>query len=273
MSTAALNQQEIKALEQTRQRLSQLSHSLGSLYQQVLHSDPLPPWYTPVARAKRYTEADYVHDRASLQSVAAIISQNLATVSQHLSTHQDLFASMVVYPLPDFPGQTQEALLGQLLRKKLEPNVEDWVAEGRHTAGENRLQGVNGTLQQSELQDLWSWAGMAANEEARKHTWGEDFTLEEREMGVENVVTGLRRKLKEDPDESSDDDEDEEAVEFEADADEMEIVGVHRKESGDGLEFDLQPESEDTPVDFNVNAMPINDTFRFLMTGTIPSGR
>ncbi|MCJ1377322.1 mediator of RNA polymerase II transcription subunit 8 [Xylographa soralifera] len=254
MSAATLNPQEIKALEQTRQRLSQLSHSLGSLYQQIFHSDPLPPW-------------------ASLQSVAAIISQNLASVSQHLSTHQDLFASMIVYPLPNFPGQTQEDLLGQLLRKKLEPNVEDWVAEGRQTASDITGQDTNGTLQQSELQDLWSWAGMAANEKARKHTWGGNFTLEEREMGVENVVTGLRRKLKEDPDESSDEDENDDAEAIEADTDEMEIIGVHRKESGDGLEFDMQPESEDVPADFNITALPINDTFRFLMTGTIPSGR
>ena len=115
---------------------------------------------------------------------------------------------------------------------------------------------------------------MAANEEARKHTWGGNFTLDEREMGVENVVTGLRRKLKDDPDESSDEDEDEAAVAaVEADTDEMEIVGVHRKESGDGLEFDMQPESEDLPSELNLTAMPINDTFRFLMTGAIPSGR
>ena len=175
---------------------------------------------------------------------------------------------MVVYPLPDFPGQTQEGLLGQLLRKKLEPNVEDWVAEGRRTATDTSQQSVDGTLLQSELQDLWSWAGMAANEEARKHTWGGNYTLEEKEMGVENVVTGLRRKLKEDPDESSEEEEDEEAG-----ADRMEIVRIHGKETGDGLELDLQRESGITSTDINVNALPINDTFRFLMTGTIPSGR
>ena len=180
---------------------------------------------------------------------------------------------MVVYPLPEFPGQTQEDLLGQLLRKKLEPNVEDWVADGRQTASETTRQDNESTSQLSERQDLWSWAGMAANEEARKHTWGGDFTLEEREMGVENVVTGLRRKLKEDPDESSDEDEDDEAAANGADADEMDIVGVHRNESGDGLEFDIQPESEDVLSELNLTAMPINDTFRFLMTGTIPPGR
>ncbi|MCJ1287449.1 mediator of RNA polymerase II transcription subunit 8 [Xylographa opegraphella] len=254
MSTTTLNPQEIKALEQTRQRLSQLSHSLGSFQQKILHFDPLPPW-------------------VSLQSVAAIISQNLASVSQLLSSHQDLFASMVVYPLPEFPGQTQEELLGQLLRKKLEPNVEDWVAEGRQTASEVTGQDINGTLQQSELHDLWSWAGMAANEEARKHTWGGDYTLEERELGVENVITGLRRKLNADPDDSSDEEDDDEAAADEADPDEMEIVGVHRKESGDDLEFDMQPESEDILSKINATAMPIDDTFRFMMTGAMPSGR
>lgn len=43
--------------------------------------------------------------------------------------------------------------------------------------------------------ELWNWAGRAANELARKHEWGGDFTLAEREAGVENVVTGLKRKL------------------------------------------------------------------------------
>lgn len=43
--------------------------------------------------------------------------------------------------------------------------------------------------------ELWNWAGRAANELARQHEWGGDFTLAERKAGVENVVTGLRRKL------------------------------------------------------------------------------
>lgn len=43
--------------------------------------------------------------------------------------------------------------------------------------------------------ELWNWAGRAANELARQHEWGGAFTLAEREAGVENVVTGLRRKL------------------------------------------------------------------------------
>lgn len=41
---ADLNPENIKTLEQTRQRLSQLTHSLASL-ENLLKSGTLPPWY------------------------------------------------------------------------------------------------------------------------------------------------------------------------------------------------------------------------------------
>ena len=205
--------------------------------------------------------------RPSLQSVAAIISQNLASVSQQLKTHHELFASMSVYPTHEYPGQTQEEVLSQLLRKKLEPNVQDWAAEARKIAAE---QTSSSGLKQSEFQELWSSAGLAANEQARKHTWGGNYTLDEIQMGVENVVTGLRRKLKVDPDESSDEDEDETAVEAVGDDDEMEIVGVRRKSTGDGVEFDLAKGSQHPAPEVATAALPVNSTFRFLMTGVAP---
>jgi hypothetical protein len=40
-----LSQDQVKVLEQTRQRLVQLTHSLGSLAASLQQSDPLPPWY------------------------------------------------------------------------------------------------------------------------------------------------------------------------------------------------------------------------------------
>jgi len=264
MSGPSLGQQEIKALEQTRQRLSQLTNSLSALQQAVLQSDPLPPWYAEVF----IKNSDLPNTgRSSLQSRAAIISQNLASVSQQLKTHHELFASMSVYPTHEFPGQTQEDVLSQLLRKKLEPNVQDWAAEARKIATE---QTSSSGLQQSDFQELWSWAGLAANEQARKHTWGGNYTLEEMDMGVENVVTGLRRKLKVDPDESSDEEGDETAVEAESDDDEMEIVGVRRKSTGDGVEFDLAKGSQHPAPEVASTALPISTTFRFLMTGVAP---
>ena len=176
---------------------------------------------------------------------------------------------MMVYPLAEFPGQSQETLLGQLLRKKLEPNVEDWVAEGRKIGMGAADQRNPNTMKASETHDLWEWAGMSANEDARKHTWGGNYTLEEREMGVQNVVTGLRRKLKDDSDNESNSD-DEDAMEEAPDGDEMEVVGVRRKDSGDGVEFDIRRGSEHKPTGIHLPALPINDVFRFMMTGKIP---
>lgn len=44
---ATLTPDQIKVLEQTRQRLVHLTHSLGSLVGSLNQSDPLPSWYAP----------------------------------------------------------------------------------------------------------------------------------------------------------------------------------------------------------------------------------
>ncbi|KAI9776367.1 MAG: mediator of RNA polymerase II transcription subunit 8 [Peltula sp. TS41687] len=232
---ASLTSADIRALEQTRQRLFQLTNSLGSLQHNLHTNDPLPSW-------------------TSLQSLATIISQNLLSISQHLNSHHDLFSSIGVYPLPEFPGRTQENLLGQLLRKKLEPNVEDWVDQGRKTATELR-EGRKGLTEQG-LVELWDWAGRAANEEARSREWADDFTLEERRMGVENVTTGLRRRLDRDDDEESD----EEAWE---------------KETGGSSEMDVDQTSDSAgsevnPIQPNRPPLPMDDILRFLSIGVEP---
>lgn len=189
-------------------------------------------------------------NRTSLQSLATIISQNLLSISQHLSTHHDFFASIAVYPLPEFPGRAEENLLGQLLRKKLEPNVEDWVDQGRRIANEVRERKQNG-LNEEGLGELWDWAGRAANEEARRREWGDDFTLEEREMGTENVLTGLRRKLDQD-DEESDEDE---------------------KGPSDEMDIDRKPDQAadgHKPSHAYRPPLPLDDILRFMSTGAEP---
>lgn len=206
--------------------------------------------------------------------MSTIISQHLASVSQHLSTHQELFRSIIVYPLPEFPGTTQENLLGQLLRKKLEPRVEDWVCEARGIASSTaNSRSLTGT----ELQQSWSRAGMALIEQVREHTGDGSYNLE-KEIEVENV-DGLRRQLQEDPDESSSDGNSDEPMKDATDEgrstsdaiskDEMEVVGVHRKPNGDGVEYDLNVDTEHKVAEPIRNAMPINDVLRFLMLGTI----
>jgi mediator of RNA polymerase II transcription subunit 8 len=51
MAQATLGHEDIKALEQTRQRLYQLSNNIASLKGDVLRSNPLPQWYATPALA------------------------------------------------------------------------------------------------------------------------------------------------------------------------------------------------------------------------------
>lgn len=145
---------------------------------------------------------------------------------------------MAVYPLPSYPGRDQESLLQQLVRKKLDPGVEDWVEKGR-VAGESVALTREGRGAQDTV-DLWEWAGMAANEQARKHDWGGDYTLEEMESGIENVVTGLRGD-----DESEEDEQDER------------MTGIScRDRQG--------PEEVDGPM------LPIGDMLKYVVRGAEP---
>ena len=177
--------------------------------------------------------------RSSLHSLSQIISQNLASVSAHLNTHAPLLSSLVAYRLPSYPGREQEPVLNQLLRKKFEPRVEDWVEEGR-TVGEEVLK-EDGGRGGEEITELWEWAGVAANEEARKHEWGGDYTLEEIEGGIENVVTGLR-------DEESDDEEREQE---------------DKSAEGEGRE-------ERKPEERGGKPLSMEDMLRFLVKGEEP---
>lgn len=160
-----------------------------------------------------------------------------------MKSHAPLLDAMVVYPLPSYPGRDQEPLLQQLVRKKLDPGVEDWVEQGR-VAGEDVATTNEGRGAQ-DVTSLWEWAGMAANEQARKHDWGGEYTLEEIEEiegGTENVVTGLKG---DDDDESEENDQDDRMTG---------IKGGDRK----------GPEETDGPM------LPIGEMLRYLVKGEEP---
>lgn len=182
--------------------------------------------------------------RSSLHSLSQIISQNLASVSAHLTTHAPLLSSLVAYPLPLYPGREQEPVLNQLLRKKFEPQVEDWVERGR-LAGEEVVKG-DGGRGKDEIIDLWEWAGVAANEQARKHEWGGDYTAEEIEGGIENVVTGLR-------DEESDEEEEEE-----------------KEDKGGAWSAEVGDQENKRPGDGGGKPLSMEDILRFLVKGEEP---
>ncbi|EPS30627.1 hypothetical protein PDE_05579 [Penicillium oxalicum 114-2] len=259
---APLTSEDYKVLEQARQRLVQLTRSLGSLVSSLEQGDPLPPW-------------------SSIQAQANIISNNLISVTEHLSDHRDLLTSIVAYPGPEYPGRTQENMLQQLLRTKLDPRVDDWVARGRaigtapntssvtHAASSGTIPNPSEVattntkqLTDAELTELWQWAPIEANQEARQRNWGGNYTLEEREAGIQNVVTGLRKPLEDD---DGSDDEDEDEGEDDEGEDEMEVVGVHRKPSG-GVEYDIAPHHAHpvTPV------VPLDKILRYMTTGHMP---
>lgn len=192
-------------------------------------------------------------------------------------------SSLVAYPAPSFPGNTQQGVLEQLLRTKLDPRVDDWVTRGRiagteassgndKTSGEGAASGER--LSEADLAELWSWAPIEANAEARRRNWGGNYTLEEKEAGIQNVVTGLSRALPDDDDDEDDDEDEDEDEEFEdVDEDggeEMEIVGVHTRPGAGGVEFDIARNRDHVPSAAASPAIPLDEVFRFMMTGARP---
>jgi mediator of RNA polymerase II transcription subunit 8 len=167
------------------------------------------------------TNAQALEHRPSLQNSANLLYHNLDSLHKVLAGAQPLLANAHVYPLPSYPGRTQEDLLTQLLRKKLQPQVEDWIANGERHAANNAVEPrhTNGSsanptepgpqpMSTTQLTDLWEWAGREGNRIARDmgaDAFDDVFTLEEHEAGIETVVTGLRRKLWDSDDEDEDD--------------------------------------------------------------------
>lgn len=87
-------------------------------------------------------------------------------------------------------------------------------------------------------------------------------------MGVQNVVTGLKRELEDD-----DEEDEEEEEEEEEEADNMEIVGARKKASGAGLEFDIAAARPAQHQEATMPALPLDDVLRFMTTGTPPTQR
>jgi mediator of RNA polymerase II transcription subunit 8, fungi type len=199
-----------------------------------------------------------------------LISNNLKNVSDQLKEHQDLLSSMVVYPLPQFPGRTQEHILQLLLRTKLEPEVDDWVERGRDmadAASKNSLY----RLSNNDLDQLWDSAPQDATKEGMKQKWGADYTLAEIQLGVQHVRTGLTRELKipEDDDNEETMEEEEEAEEEASDEedgetnnDKMDVIEVRHKPGVSGFQYEV---SDRPPIALS---MPLENVFRFMMTGS-----
>jgi mediator of RNA polymerase II transcription subunit 8 len=150
-----------------------------------------------------------------MQNSAQILQRNLQVVLDSVTDNAELFSRIAVHPSPNYPGRTQENVLGQLLRKKLEPDVADLVEEGREAAALATPEGI------AALQDVWNelreWTVDRIATYVREEA-GDVYTKEERDLGVENVRTGLKRDLEESDEEDEDGDEDEDEDENGQDA-------------------------------------------------------
>lgn len=143
---------------------------------------------------------------SSIQASAQILQRNLQTVLDSLSENSEIFSRVAIRPSTNYPGRTQENLLTQLLRKKLEPDVEELVAQGRETSRLATAEGID------ELEGIWhelrEWTHGRIATYVRDEA-GDVYTNQEREMGTENVRTGLKRDLEDDESDEDEGDEDE----------------------------------------------------------------
>ncbi|KAI1314269.1 mediator of RNA polymerase II transcription complex subunit 8-domain-containing protein [Xylaria venustula] len=203
MSSLGLSQEELKAVEQTRQRLSHLSNSINSLKNDVFVSNPLP-------------------NLDSLQASADILNRNIHAIIEILAQNNALFSRVAVHPSTNFPGRTQENILLQLLRKKPEPDVEATMDEGRKTLASipSPAPSESGTATDSNIDkeralgDIWKVTRDACQVRIAEYVMNEEsdsFTAEEHETGIENVRTGLQRSFDDEYEDDDDEMEEDEA--------------------------------------------------------------
>ena len=198
---------------------------------------PPPPWQS--------SPSANISPRTSFQLQIKIISQQIESLSNTLTANDELLSRLVVFPLPEFPTRTSEGLLAQLLRKKLEPVVEDWIQDGLTTA--TKIE-TSGDGDRQELEELWDWAPGAFRESFLPYTQvlGGNYTLEERAVGIENVVTGLKRELADNQEESDDEDEDD-------------------------MKDDPKPKSiPEKKTIQESRLLPIEDQLKYMITGVLP---
>ena len=271
----SLTAQDIKLLDQTRQRLSQLTDSLTELERSIVVSNPLPP-YSSLQNQTRilgqtltsiasHLQSDSL-SAASAATAAAVTASSTTTSPSVLAVTNNIgnshasstatqsgsspglsLAATSVYPLPVYPGREteKELLLSQLLRKKADPGVEQWVEEGREEGAKilGNVDGMDYENQAKEWRELWEWAGVEANGVAREYDWGGD--------------------LEEDDEEGNEDDEDENQNED----------GSGKGEGRDSAEAKIKngPGSvkESVIIADDATPMPLEDVMRFITRGEV----
>jgi mediator of RNA polymerase II transcription subunit 8 len=106
------------------------------------------------------------------------------------------------------------------------------------------------------MEELWAWGKEWIGQRVATYILeeaGDNYTVEEREMGIENVNIGLRRKL--DEEESEDDDEDEDK--------EMKDVGVEVTTVGKSTAGQVEYGLEEIRKSPDWKSKSVNEVLRF----------
>lgn len=146
-------------------------------------------------------------------------------------------------------------MLNSLLRKKLEPPIATWVEEGRDMAANTKSTSAS----EKDADEFADWVRGFIDQRIHKYATdeaGDNYTAEEREMGIENVNTGLKRTF--DEDESDEEDED----------DQMKDVGdavTTVRKTATGVEFGLGEIKKDP----NGKARTGGDIWAFATSGMV----
>lgn len=131
----------IQPLEQIRPRLSQLVQSLSKL-EESIRTLPIPTEKSQIETNKSQI--------VSIQNQTSVIIQQLSSLARTLNEWGPILDTIIVYPNADFDVANNVNLLLTLLRKKLSPEVEQWLSDAETVARENDFMDANTLLEKDD---------------------------------------------------------------------------------------------------------------------------
>jgi len=215
MASLNMAQEELRQIEQMRNRFLQLNSTLNSLRAAIEQHPPTT-----------------LISHESLQASANILQQIIKSLQASATENADLLRKVTIHPSTNYPGRTHENILLSLLRKKLEPEVESWVEEARDVARDAGLDPVKldyNIVANEEAEEVPNdpfneqWADIrgacidVTMVYVRDQTFA-NYTEAEKEIGIENIRTGLKRSLEDDDDEDEDEEDEEDSEDEEGGA-------------------------------------------------------
>ncbi|KAF2402766.1 hypothetical protein EJ06DRAFT_580022 [Trichodelitschia bisporula] len=160
---------ELRTLDQIRQHLLNLSLSMQSLQKDLVAQED--PRYNPLP-SKQY-----------LVSAEKAVKGHLESLHRLLSENAQFLREAHVYPTAQFPWN-QEHLATMLLRKRLDPGVETWLAQGREATE---------ALSADSQPDAMDYDGPAKRQQFDPAYWQDlwDFAAPETHQAIQNTFADV----------------------------------------------------------------------------------